>query len=164
MQATTAISAKWRLLKQVLGICVLLTAVFALASSESAADEKVGFGTRAKAAFLMDADTGAILYQHNADELLPPASITKLMTAELVFQAIKDGRMKLEDELPMSVHAWRTGGAPSRTSSMFVPVNTNATVNDLLRGMIVQSANDAAIAFAEGMAGTEEGFASAQIH
>ena len=83
------------------------------------------FGTRAKAALLMDADTGAILYQHNADELLPPASITKLMTAEIVFQAIKDGRLKLDDELTMSVHAWRTGGAPSRTSSMFVPVNTD---------------------------------------
>ncbi len=59
----------------------------------------------------------------------------------------------------MSVHAWRTGGAPSRTSSMFVPVNTEATVNELLQGMIVQSGNDAAIAFAEGMAGTEEAFA-----
>ena len=123
-----------------------------------AADSGI-FGTRAKAAILMDADTGAILYQHNADELLPPASITKLMTAELVFQAIKDGRVKLDDEFPMSVHAWRTGGAPSRTSSMFVPVNTTATVDELLQGMIVQSGNDAAIAIAEGMGGTEEAFA-----
>ena len=90
---------------------------------------------------------------------LPPASVTKLMTAEVVFQAIKDGRLKLTDEFPMSVHAWRTGGAPSRTSSMFVPVNTTATLDELLQGMIVQSGNDAAIAIAEGMAGTEEAFA-----
>lgn len=152
-------SAKWRYLKGVLGACVVLAVALAAASSGSAGGSSGNFSTRAKAAFLMDADTGAILFQHNADELLPPASITKLLTAEIVFQAIKDGRLKLDDELMMSVHAWRTGGAPSRTSSMFVPVNTTATVSDLLRGMIIQSANDAAIAFAEGMAGTEEAFA-----
>ncbi len=123
------------------------------------AAESANFGTRAKAAILIDANSGAILYQHNADELLPPASLTKLMTAELVFQAIKDGRVKLTDEFTMSVHAWRTGGAPSRTSSMFVPVNTAATLDELLQGMLVQSGNDAAIAIAEGMGGTEEAFA-----
>jgi len=137
---------------------VAMTAA-ALFPGAAGAGDSGTFGTRAKAAILMDADTGAILYQHNADELLPPASITKLMTAEIVFQAIKDGRLKLTDELPMSVHAWKTGGAPSRTSSMFVPVNTTATVDELLQGMIVQSGNDAAIALAEGMAGTEEAFA-----
>jgi serine-type D-Ala-D-Ala carboxypeptidase (penicillin-binding protein 5/6) len=145
--------------KRILGFLGVGAITLALTVAGYAGGNGGNFGTRAKAAFLMDADTGAILFQHNADELLPPASITKLMTAEIVFQAIKDGRLKLEDELPMSVHAWRTGGAPSRTSSMFVPVNTEASVNDLLQGMIVQSANDAAIAFAEGMAGTEEAFA-----
>jgi serine-type D-Ala-D-Ala carboxypeptidase (penicillin-binding protein 5/6) len=160
MDTTMPFPAKWRLWHGVLCACVLLALAVGAASSGSAGGSSSGgFGTRAKAAILMDADTGAILFQHNADELLPPASITKLMTAEIVFQAIKDGRLKLEDELPMSVHAWRTGGAPSRTSSMFVPVNTTATVDQLLRGMIIQSANDAAIAFAEGMAGTEEAFA-----
>jgi len=152
-------SAKWRFLKTVFGGLVALAIAFAVSSSGSADSNSGTFATRAKAAFLMDADTGAILFQHNADELLPPASISKLMTAEIVFQAIKDGRLKLDDELEMSVHAWRTGGAPSRTSSMFVPVNTAATVDQLLHGMIVQSANDAAIAFAEGMTGTEEAFA-----
>ncbi len=151
-------SAKWRFFSGVFRACVVLAVTFATASSGSAG-QSGNFGTRAKAALLMDADTGAILFQHNADELLPPASITKLMTVEIVFQAIEDGRLKLTDEFPMSVHAWRTGGAPSRTSSMFVPVNTTATVDDLLQGMIVQSGNDAAIAIAEGMAGTEEAFA-----
>lgn len=121
---------------------------------------QAAFSSKAKAAILIDADTGAVLYQSNADELLPPASITKLMTAELVFQAIKAGRIKLSDELTMSVHAWRTGGAPSRTSAMFVPVNKTATVDQLLKGLIIQSGNDAAIALAEGMSGTEEAFAS----
>jgi D-alanyl-D-alanine carboxypeptidase (penicillin-binding protein 5/6) len=159
MEETMPFFAKWRLGKGVLGACAVVALALVAASSALAGGTSGSFGTRAKAAILMDADTGAILFQHNADELLPPASITKLMTAELVIQAIKDGRLKLTDELPMSVHAWRTGGAPSRTSSMFVPVNTTATVDQLFRGMIIQSANDAAIAFAEGMAGSEEAFA-----
>lgn len=150
----------WRIREAFFRAAVFLAmSVAALSPGQAGAGDSGNFGTRAKAAILMDADTGAILYQHHADELLPPASITKLMTAEIVFQAIKDGRLKLTDELPMSVHAWRTGGAPSRTSSMFVPVNTTATVDELLQGMIVQSGNDAAIAIAEGMAGTEEAFA-----
>jgi serine-type D-Ala-D-Ala carboxypeptidase (penicillin-binding protein 5/6) len=118
-----------------------------------------GFGTRAKAAVLLDADTGAIFYQSNADELLPPASVSKLMTAAVVFRALKDNRIKLTDEMTMSEHAWRTGGAPSRTSSMFVPINTAATVDDLVKGMLIQSANDAAICLAEGLGGTEDQFA-----
>lgn len=134
---------------------LLIACAFMLASVSGAH----AFSSDAKAAILIDADTGAVLYQNNADEPLPPASITKLMTAELVFQAIKAGRLKLDDELTMSVHAWRTGGAPSRTSAMFVPVNKTATVDQLLKGLIIQSGNDAAIALAEGMSGTEEAFA-----
>jgi serine-type D-Ala-D-Ala carboxypeptidase (penicillin-binding protein 5/6) len=137
---------------------VALVSVVAVSGRAGAANN-TSVATTAKAALLMDADTGAILFQHNADELLPPASITKLMTIEMVFQAIKAGRLKLDDQLNMSVHAWKTGGAPSRTSSMFVPVNNTASVDELLQGMIVQSANDAAIAIAEGMAGSEEAFA-----
>ncbi len=159
MKTTLSFPAKHLIVKRFLRFLGVGLATLALTSAGYADANSGNFGTRAKAAFLLDADTGAILYQHNADEQLPPASITKLMTAELVFQAIKDNRLKLDDQLTMSVHAWRTGGAPSRTSSMFVPVNTTASVDDLLRGMIIQSGNDAAIAFAEGMAGTEEAFA-----
>jgi D-alanyl-D-alanine carboxypeptidase (penicillin-binding protein 5/6) len=151
-------SAKRRFLKGLFGACAIL-AVAAAAVLPGLAADTGSFGTRAKAALLMDADTGAILFQHNADELLPPASLTKLMTVAMVFKAIKDNRLKLSDEITMSLHAWKTGGAPSRTSSMFVPLDMAATVEDLLQGMIVQSGNDAAISIAEGMAGTEEAFA-----
>jgi D-alanyl-D-alanine carboxypeptidase (penicillin-binding protein 5/6) len=150
----------WRARRALLGALALVGVVIALAASVRAAPTDTGiFATRARSAVLMDGDTGAILFQHNADELLPPASVTKLMTLEIAFQAIKDNRLKLDDDCTMSVHAWKTGGAPSRTSSMFVPVNKTAKVEELIRGMIVQSANDAAIALAECMAGTEDNFA-----
>ncbi|MFA5898722.1 MAG: D-alanyl-D-alanine carboxypeptidase family protein [Hyphomicrobium sp.] len=149
----------WRIRSALIVPMLLLLVASALLVPHLASAQGGGFNSRAKAAVLLDADTGAILYQNNADELLPPASVSKLMTAAVVFRAIKEGRLKLTDELTMSVHAWRTGGAPSRTSSMFVPVNTAATVDDLLKGLIIQSGNDAAICFAEGLGGTEEQFA-----
>lgn len=118
-----------------------------------------GYETRAKAAVLMEASTGAVLYQHNADQLLPPASMSKLMTLAVAFRALKKGRINLDDQFVVSEHAWRTGGAPSGTAAMFVPINTKASVHELIQGIIVQSGNDAAIAVAEGMAGSEEAFA-----
>lgn len=118
------------------------------------------FSTKARAAVLMDATTGAILFQHNANQLLPPASMSKLMTIALVFEALKSGRLSLDDEFTVSENAWRKGGAPSRTASMFVPINTKASIRELVQGIIVQSGNDAAIAIAEGMAGSETDFAS----
>jgi D-alanyl-D-alanine carboxypeptidase (penicillin-binding protein 5/6) len=138
---------------------MLFLAAASLAPAFAQPQAAAGFGTRAKAAVLLDGDTGAIFYQSNADQLLPPASVSKLMTAAVVFRAIKDNRIKLTDEMTMSEHAWRTGGAPSRTSSMFVPINTPATVDDLVKGMLIQSANDAAICLAEGLGGTEDQFA-----
>jgi D-alanyl-D-alanine carboxypeptidase (penicillin-binding protein 5/6) len=142
-----------------LPVMLFLAAAVWLAPALAQPQAAAGFGTRAKAAVLLDADTGAIFYQSNADELLPPASVSKLMTAAVVFRALKDNRIKLTDEMTMSEHAWRTGGAPSRTSSMFVPINTPATVDDLVKGMLIQSANDAAICLAEGLGGTEDQFA-----
>ncbi|KAB2942959.1 MAG: D-alanyl-D-alanine carboxypeptidase [Hyphomicrobium sp.] len=138
---------------------MLLLAAFAASVPQLAHAQGGGFTTRAKAAVLLDGDTGAVLYQHNADELLPPASLTKLMTAAVVFRALKEGRLKLTDEFTMSEHAWRTGGAPSRTSAMFVPINMAATIEDLLKGLIIQSGNDAAICLAEGLGGSEAQFA-----
>src|SRR5690606_18796721 len=108
---------------------------------------------------LLDAETGAVLFQHNADVLVPPASMAKLMTAAVVFRALKEGRLTLGDTFPVSEHAWRTGGAPSGTSAMFAPLNTRITLEDLLKGLIIQSGNDAAIIIAEGMAGSEAAFA-----
>ncbi len=115
--------------------------------------------TRAKYAILIDATTGAVLFQHNADELSPPASMSKLMTLAVVFRALKAGQIKLEDEFLFSVNAWRTGGAPSGTSAMFVPVNTRERLDEMLKGIIIQSGNDACIAIAEGLGGSEAQFA-----
>ncbi|MCZ7596888.1 MAG: D-alanyl-D-alanine carboxypeptidase, partial [Gammaproteobacteria bacterium] len=91
---------------------------------------------------------------------LAPASMAKLMTLELAFQALKEGRLSLDDEFFISETAWRRGGAPSRTSTMFAAVKSNVRLEDLLRGIMVQNANDACIAIAEGMAGSEIAFAA----
>ncbi|MGD9786124.1 MAG: D-alanyl-D-alanine carboxypeptidase family protein [Hyphomicrobiaceae bacterium] len=142
-------------------VLAVVTAVVAMLSGGSAPvhAQSSTYQTKAKHAILMDADSGAVLYQHEADELTPPASMSKLMTLAVVFRALKNGTLKLEDEFTMSVNAWRTGGAPSGTSAMFVPVNEKVTLAELLQGIAVQSGNDACIAIAEGIAGSEPGFA-----
>jgi D-alanyl-D-alanine carboxypeptidase (penicillin-binding protein 5/6) len=109
--------------------------------------------TQAKHALIIEAETGAVLLDKGADERMPPASMSKVMTAYVVFGMLKEGRVKLDDELPVSEHAWRTGG-----SKMFVPLGGHVKIDDLLRGMIVQSGNDACIVLAEGLAGSEEAF------
>ncbi len=118
-----------------------------------------GFQTTAAEAILIDYDTGAILFEKNADRPFAPASMAKIMTLELLFKKLKAGEISLETPFPVSLHAWRDGGAPSRTTSMFVPLNTTATVEELIQGIIVQNANDGAIAVAESLGGSEDGFA-----
>jgi D-alanyl-D-alanine carboxypeptidase (penicillin-binding protein 5/6) len=118
-----------------------------------------GFQTAAPHAILMDAESGSILFEKAADELIPPASLSKLMTVEVVLNEIKEGRLNLSDEFITSVNAWRTGGAPSHTSSMFIPVHSKVNVDDLLHGVIIQSANDACIVLAEAIAESEDEFA-----
>lgn len=115
--------------------------------------------TASRSAILMDMTTGAVLMEKNADEPMPTASMSKIMTTYMLFEALKEGRLKLDDPLPVSENAWRKGGAPSGGSAMFLEINSEATVEELLRGVIVQSGNDASIAIAEGLAGTEEAFA-----
>ncbi len=110
--------------------------------------------TPARQAILVDDTTGAVLFEKNAYEPMPPASMSKLMTVYLLFERLALGSIKLDDTFPVSEKAWRMGG-----SKMFVRVGTNVTVEDLLRGIIVQSGNDACIVVAEGLAGTEEAFA-----
>ena len=117
------------------------------------------FQTVAKRAILIDMDTGAVLYQKNADELFPPASMSKLMTLAVVFKALKDGQLKPDDEFRISENAWRTGGGPSGTAAMFLTLNSKEKLSEILQGIIVQSGNDACIVVAEGMAGSEEAFA-----
>jgi len=108
----------------------------------------------AKSFVLLDYQSGQLLQAQNADARIEPASLTKLMTAYLAFTAVKQGRLKLDQELPVSEKAWRTEG-----SRMFIDPKTPVRVEDLLKGMIVQSGNDACITLAEGIAGSEEAFA-----
>ncbi|MEC9368776.1 MAG: D-alanyl-D-alanine carboxypeptidase family protein [Pseudomonadota bacterium] len=142
---------------RLLRVCLfVLTAAVAATRPVDAAPE---FDTPAQWVILMDAATQSVLFEKSADALMPPASMSKLMTLAVVFQALKEGRLKLTDEFTTSVYAWRTGGAPSGTSAMFVPLKESATVDELLQGIAVQSGNDACIILAEGIAGSEAAFA-----
>jgi D-alanyl-D-alanine carboxypeptidase (penicillin-binding protein 5/6) len=113
----------------------------------------------AKSWILIDANTGKVLTEHDSDLQLPPASLTKLMTASLVSEELDAGRLGLDEEVLVSENAWRKGGTTSGGSTMFLPPNEPATIEDLLRGVIIQSGNDASIALAEHIAGSEEAFA-----
>ena len=117
-------------------------------------------GITAPHAILIEAETGSVLYERNADQLIYPASLAKLMTVEYVLHLIKDGKLKLTDEFNVSENAWRKGGAPSHSSTMFAALNSKVDVENLLHGVIIQSANDACIVLAEGIAGTEADFAA----
>ncbi len=119
-----------------------------------------GFDGDAPTAILIEASSGSVLFEKNADELRAPSSMMKLMTAEVVFNAIKKGDIKLTDEYRISENAWRKGGAPSGGSTMFAAINSKVSVDDLLHGAIIQSGNDACIALAEGIAGNEQIFAT----
>jgi D-alanyl-D-alanine carboxypeptidase (penicillin-binding protein 5/6) len=120
--------------------------------------EAQSFQTTAPFALLMDYESGAVLFEKSADELMAPASNSKLLTAEIIFHELKEGRLKLDDQFAVSENAWRTGGAPSHGSKMFLAVRSNVRIEDLLRGLIIESGNDAAITLAEGVAGTEDNF------
>jgi D-alanyl-D-alanine carboxypeptidase (penicillin-binding protein 5/6) len=127
---------------------------FALASGALAQP----FQTSVPQAILIDAATNTVLFEKGADELATPASTVKILTAELVFRELAEGRLKLTDQFPVSEYAWRNGGAPAGGSAMFLKVNSSASVEDLLRGLTIVSGNDAALVLAEGLAGSEEAF------
>ena len=111
--------------------------------------------TEARQAILVDFDTGTVLFEKNADELMHPSSMSKMMTVYDLFSRLKNGSIKLDDELPVSDKAWRMGG-----SKMFVPWGGKVKVEDLIQGIVVQSGNDACIVVAEGLDGTEDAFAA----
>jgi D-alanyl-D-alanine carboxypeptidase (penicillin-binding protein 5/6) len=129
-------------------------------SVQGAKKDEGGFDGDAPTAILIEASSGSVLFEKNADELRAPSSMMKLMTVEVVFNAIKEDKVKLTDEYRISENAWRHGGAPSGTSTMFAAINSKVAVDDLLHGAIIQSGNDACMALAEGMAGSEKIFAS----
>lgn len=117
------------------------------------------FDTKAPFAVLMDYESGTILFNKAGDERLEPASMAKLMTLAVVFDQLQTGKLKPTDEFFISEHAWRDGGAASGGSTMFAELNSKIQVMDLVRSVIIQSGNDAAIALAEGIAGSELSFA-----
>lgn len=136
---------------------VLVIAGFAAAASLPSNAQT--FRTSAKYAILMDAETGSVLLEKDADELMSPASMVKIMTAELVFREIREKRLSLDSTMTVSTKAWKEGGASARGSTMFAKVGEQIKVSDLLRGLIIQSGNDAAITLAEGISGDEAAFA-----
>ncbi|WP_109260336.1 D-alanyl-D-alanine carboxypeptidase family protein [Hyphobacterium indicum] len=135
---------------------LIVFCLFTFASLAQAQD----FQTSASHAVILDYETGEVLFNHNGDEPMPPASMSKLMTLLMAFEAIERGALSLDDELPVSEHAWRTGGAASGSSTMFLEVHSRARVDDLIRSIIVQSGNDACIVLAEAISGSESAFAA----
>src|SRR5450759_3096178 len=128
-------------------------------SVQGAKKDEGGFDGDAPTAILIEASSGSVLFEKNADELRAPSSMMKLMTAEMVFHAIKQGEVKLTDEYRVSENAWRKGGAPAGGSTMFAAIHSKISVDDLLHGAIIQSGNDACMVLAEGIAGSERAFA-----
>ena len=151
----------WRsIVAAALALAVGFGAVHAANNSvQGARKEEGGFDGDAPTAILIEATSGSVLFEKNADELRAPSSMMKLMTAEVVFHAIKQGDIKLTDEFRVSENAWRKGGAPSGGSTMFAAINSKIPVDDLLHGAIIQSGNDACMVLAEGIAGNERAFA-----
>ena len=118
-----------------------------------------GFQTSAPFALLVDYESGGVLLEKSADEAMTPGATVKLLTAEIVFRELKEGRLHLDDTFVVSENAWRNGGAHSHGSATFLDIHSEVRVDDLLHGLIVQSGNDAAMTLAEGIAGTEDNFA-----
>jgi len=128
-------------------------------SVQGAKKEEGGFETDAPNAILIDADSGSVLFEKNADQPTAPSSMQQMMTALIVFDKLASGDIKPTDEYVVSEHAWRHGGAPSGGPTMFAAIHSRVDVQDLLRGVVILNANDGAIALAEGISGNERTFA-----
>ena len=137
-------------------VLTLISANLGMGASRAAAQ---GFQTQAEHAILIDADSGTVLFEKNADQPFSPASMAKIMTAEILFKEMRQGRLNADSEFVISENAWRRGGASAGGSSMFAQLNSKIKLPDLLRGIIIQSGNDASIAAAEAVGGSEENFA-----
>ena len=148
------------LIKLAVAFAVLAAGATGLSAPASAATKAPAgvFDTKAKHAILMNVDADLIFYEKDADTLMSPASMSKLMTLAVVFRELKAGHIKLDDQFKVTEHAWRDGGAPSGSSAMFAPLNSTVSVEDLIRGVTVQSGNDACIILAEGISGSEDAF------
>ena len=135
----------------------LIAALFAFSAQAAAPGQ--GLDIKARQYIIIDAQTGAVLDAKNADDKMPPSSMSKLMTSYMTYSGLKNGKLRMTDELTVSQFAWKTGGAASGGSTMFLNPGEKVKVEDLLRGVIIQSGNDACIVLAEGESGSEEAFA-----
>lgn len=133
-------------------ICLIILMLVFCSSASFALD------TKAKYVAIMDYDTGDLIYTKNHQEMVPPASMSKIMTVYILLDKVKKGDLSLEDEFVVSENAWRKGGAATGGSTMFLNIKEKVKVEDLLKGMIIQSGNDACIVVAENLAGSEESF------
>ncbi len=139
---------------------IALFAAACIGAGVSAAQAQSGpLATKAQQAYMIDAETGTVLLAVNENTQFPPASLAKLMTVEVISDALSKGQVSADTSYPVSEYAWRTGGAPSRTSTMFAALKSSVSINDLLTGIIVQNANDGCLIIAEGMAGSDPAFA-----
>jgi D-alanyl-D-alanine carboxypeptidase (penicillin-binding protein 5/6) len=136
-----------------------IVGILAAVAQGEARAQTPAFDTKAKQIYLIDAETGTVLFARGEDDPIPPASLAKLMAMEVVFEALDKGELTPETIYTVSEHAWRTGGAPSGTATMFAAIKSQIRVGDLIQGATVHLANDACIVLAEGMAGNEAAFA-----
>jgi D-alanyl-D-alanine carboxypeptidase (penicillin-binding protein 5/6) len=144
-------------------VFMALAAAVAILAASSATLRAAGappgtFQTSVPNAILLDPETNSILFEKNADQPVAPASLAKLMTLEFVFNQLKEGKLKLDQQFTITDNAWRKGGAPSHGSTMFAAIHSEVSLDDLIHGIIIDSANDACIAIAEGLAGNETTF------
>jgi len=134
---------------------LVVSAIFAATIHTAAAIE-----TPAKNVIIMDFETGQYIYTKDHKKMIPPASMSKLMTVYMIFEKLKDGSLSLDDTFTVSENAWRKGGAASGSSTMFLKIGEKVTVRDIIQGIIIQSGNDACIVAAENLSGSEEDFAT----
>jgi D-alanyl-D-alanine carboxypeptidase (penicillin-binding protein 5/6) len=146
----------FRAIKSGLSGAVLL--LLAGGITQAQGPKKDDFQTAAPFAILIEAESGTVLFEKNADQLMSPSSMAKLMTTEVVLKAVADKKIGVEDEVTISENAWRKGGASSGGSTMYAALNSRVKVHDLLRSVVIQSGNDACIALAEAVAGNEAAF------
>lgn len=139
-------------------LSLFLGLVLAMLGAGGATAQTV-YETKARQAILLDARTGRVLFEKDADTAIPPASMSKLMTLIMVFEALKAGKLNLDQQLTVSEDAWRRGGASSGGSTMYAELKSQIRLEDLMKGAIIQSANDACIIMAETLAGSEQAFA-----
>ena len=151
-----SVSAVCKRLRATLFCAALISVPVAMNGPAQAVESIV---TKAPKAFLLEPESGTVLYSKAPDEPFTPGSLVKVMTAATVFQLLKDGEVQPDQLCKVSEHAWRTGGAPSRRSTMFAAIKSDIAIEDLLKGLLVHNANDAAIVLAECIDGSQEAFA-----